>query len=67
MKLTICVDNMPMQIDSTDPELLGKWMLEVFARAAAHGITNATYITVQAGLDSGLTDHRPRLPGQVAA
>jgi hypothetical protein len=47
MRLTINIDGLGHQIDSTDPELLGKWMLEIFARAATSGFTNATYITVQ--------------------
>ena len=47
MRLTISIDNMAHQIDSTDPELLGKWVTEIFGRAAAWGITQATYIQVQ--------------------
>jgi hypothetical protein len=48
MRLTIQIDNMPHQIDSTDPELLGKWVVEIFGRAVAQGIHPATFITVQA-------------------
>jgi hypothetical protein len=47
MRLTINIDNMPHQIDSTDPELIGKWVAEIFARAVAFGITPATQIQVQ--------------------
>jgi hypothetical protein len=47
MKLRIIVDSLPHEIDSTDPELLGKWVAEIFGRAAAFGITAATQIQVQ--------------------
>ena len=48
VRLTISVDSISHQIDSTDPELLGRWMLEIFARAAAYGISDATYIQAYA-------------------
>ena len=48
MRLTIEIDNVRHEIDSTDPELLGKWIVESFGRAIAAGITPATYIRVQA-------------------
>jgi len=48
MRLTIEIDNMRHEIDSTDPELLGKWMVEIFGRATAFGITPATMIRVRA-------------------
>jgi len=47
MRLTISIDSYRHEIDSTDPELLGKWMLEIFARASTKGFNNATYITAQ--------------------
>ena len=47
MRLTIQVDATPHQIDSTDPELIGKWIAEIFGRAVAFGITPATDIRVQ--------------------
>lgn len=47
MKLTISIDAMPHQIDSTDPELLAKWIEEIFARASTSGLSDATYITMQ--------------------
>lgn len=47
MRLTIEVDAMNHQIDSTDPELLGRWVMEIFGRIAAFGITPATFIRVQ--------------------
>ena len=47
MRLTILIDAMPHQIDSTDPELIGKWLAEIFGRAAAWGITPATQIEAQ--------------------
>jgi hypothetical protein len=34
MRLQIAIDAMNHQIDSTDPELLGKWIMEMFARVA---------------------------------
>jgi hypothetical protein len=46
MRLTISIDNVPHQIDSTDPVLLGNWMLEIFARVGP--FTPATYCQVQA-------------------
>lgn len=48
MRLSINIDNTQYVIDSTDPELLGKWVIEIFGRAIAGGITQATYITMQA-------------------
>ena len=47
MRLTITIDGMAHQIDSTDPELLGKWITEIFGRAVTAGISPATYIQVQ--------------------
>lgn len=46
MRLSINIDNIRHEIDSTDPELLGKWVVEIFARAGE--MTNATWITFQA-------------------
>ena len=48
MRLTIQIDGTSHTIDSTDPELLGKWVIEIFGRAIAFGINQATYIQVQA-------------------
>jgi len=36
------------EIDSTDPELLGKWVVEIFGRAVAGGISASTRIMVRA-------------------
>jgi hypothetical protein len=46
MRLEIRVDSIPHQIDSTDPELLGKWVMEIFARVGP--FTPATCCQVQA-------------------
>ena len=46
MRLTIAIDGAPHGIDSTDPETLGRWVVEILARAEP--ITPATYIQVQA-------------------
>jgi hypothetical protein len=49
MRLEITIDGYYHGIDSTDPELLGKWMVEIFARASVGGcINNNTYIQVRA-------------------
>ena len=48
MRLTLNIDGYSHQIDSTDPELIGKWVAEIFARVVASGWTPATYITAQA-------------------
>lgn len=40
------VDGYNFSIDSTDPELLGKWMVEIFARTAP--FTPATHCMVRA-------------------
>jgi hypothetical protein len=45
VRLTISIDSVPHQIDSTDPVLLGNWMVEIFARAGE--MNNATHIQVQ--------------------
>lgn len=47
MKLRLFIDGLPHEIDSTDPELLGKWVTEILGRATANGITPATYIQMQ--------------------
>lgn len=46
MRLTLTVDNLSFQIDSTDPELIGRWVVEIFARTGP--FTPATYCTMQA-------------------
>src|SRR5579872_5025083 len=46
MRLSINVDAMHHEIDSTDPELLGRWVVEIFARTGPH--TPATLVQVQA-------------------
>lgn len=46
MRLIISIDGVPHQIDSTDPETLGRWMVEIFARVKYP--TPATYYQVQA-------------------
>ncbi len=46
MRLTISVDGQRHEIDSTDPELLGRWVVEIFERTGP--FTPATYCTVQA-------------------
>lgn len=47
VKLRIMIDAIPHEIDSTDPELLGKWVMEIFGRVVANGPTPATMIEVQ--------------------
>lgn len=47
MRLKISVDNLYHEIDSTDPDLLGKWVVEIFARTGPW--TQATYVQLQAG------------------
>lgn len=32
MRLQISIDGLPHQIDSTDPETLGRWIVEIFGR-----------------------------------
>jgi hypothetical protein len=46
MRLTINIDNYRHEIDSTDPETLGRWIVEILARAEKTW-TPATYVTVQ--------------------
>ena len=45
MRLALEIDALHYEIDSTDPELLGKWIIEIFGRFT---ITPATYIRMQA-------------------
>jgi hypothetical protein len=47
MRLRIQIDAMNHEIDSTDPELLGKWVVEMFARIESLW-SPATLIQVQA-------------------
>lgn len=44
MRLTIAVDNLRHEIDSTDPETLARWILEIIGRFAW---TPATYAYFQ--------------------
>jgi hypothetical protein len=32
MRLQLFIDGVPHEIDSTNPELLGKWVIEIFSR-----------------------------------
>jgi hypothetical protein len=49
MKLEIIIDGMFHGIDSTDPEILGKWMVEIFGRVRhPTPATPATYFQVRA-------------------
>lgn len=47
MRLRIIIDGQCYEIDSTNPELLGKWVVEILGRAAAYGITPATFMQMQ--------------------
>ena len=46
MKLRLIIDNIWQEIDSTDPDLLARWIMEIFGRIPQ--ITPATLIQVQA-------------------
>ena len=46
MKLRIIIDGIPHDCDTTDPDLLGKWIVEIFGRIRQ--ITPATIIEFQA-------------------
>jgi hypothetical protein len=46
MRLTITIDAISFTIDSINPELLGRWVVEIFERQGP--FTPATYCTVQA-------------------
>jgi hypothetical protein len=46
VRLQINIDSIVHNIDSCDPELLGKWVIEILRRPRE--ITPATWITVQA-------------------
>lgn len=46
MRLTIQIDDVTSQIDSTDPETLGRWMVEIFGRV--RNPTTATFYRIQA-------------------
>ena len=46
MRLRLIVDSYGHDIDSTDPELLGKWIIEIFGRITW---SPATYVQVQVG------------------
>lgn len=45
MRLRLSIDALPHEIDSTDPELLAKWIVEIFGRIRV--ITPATLIEFQ--------------------
>ncbi len=45
MRLILSIDSIPHQIDSTDPDLLAKWIIEMFGRIRE--ITPATLIELQ--------------------
>ena len=46
MRLSISVDNIRHEIDSIDPELLGRWIVEIFTRTGPWN--PATYIQFRA-------------------
>lgn len=46
MKLRLIIDAMPHEIDSTDPELLARWIIEIFGRIPE--INPSTVIEFQA-------------------
>lgn len=46
MKLSLIIDGLPHEIDTTDPELLAKWIMEIFGRMQE--VTPATLIEVRA-------------------
>lgn len=46
MRLSLFIDGIPHQIDTTDPEMLGKWIIEIFGRITE--ITPATIIEFRA-------------------
>lgn len=45
MRLELTIDSYFHQVDSTDPEILGKWMVEIFGRVQW---TPSTFIQVRA-------------------
>jgi hypothetical protein len=45
MKLQLIIDGIPHNIDSTNPELLGKWVVEIFGRVPM--VYPSTLIEVQ--------------------
>lgn len=57
MRLTLQIDGMRHEIDSTDPETLGRWMVEILARVTHP--TPATLIQMQAWA-SWLPDDSPQ-------
>lgn len=46
MRLRLIIDGLPHECDTTDPDLLGKWIVEIFGRIPE--ITSATRIEFQA-------------------
>jgi hypothetical protein len=64
MRLRINVDNLGHEIDSTDPELLGKWVVEIFARTGP--FTPATYVQIQASPSSVQTEDGRGRPDWIA-
>lgn len=46
MRLTIQIDNIPHQIDTADPDLMARWIIEIFGRMREW--TAATWVTMQA-------------------
>jgi len=46
MRLTLFIDGIPHQIDTTDPDLMAKWITEIFGRIQE--ITPATLIEFRA-------------------
>ena len=46
MKLVLRIDGYHHEIDSTDPEIIGKWLVEIFARIGP-AWSPATFIQVQ--------------------
>lgn len=62
MKLRLIIDGMPHEIDSTDPELLARWIVEIFGRIRQ--ITPATLIEFQASPSFVPADDGDMQPGR---
>ena len=56
MRLTLEIDTMHHEIDSTDPEILGRWVVEIFAR---YRVGPQTLIRMQA-----MPSYLPGGPGE---
>lgn len=61
MHMTITVNSYSFTIDSIDPEILGKWMVEIFERVGPLGNADQVYVRAYPSFSGHNIDGTPRV------